>query len=314
MKNMTSKKPILYFVIPCYNEEAVLPLTYSIFLDKMSDLISRNMISKKSRVLFVNDGSSDSTWDIIKDLSGKHTLIEGISLSRNYGHQYALLAGLMEAKELCDVTITMDADGQHDIASVDEMLKKYLEGNEIVYGVRKRRTGDSFLKKIFSEGYYRIINLLGGNIINNHADYRLVSSVVLNEFKSFKEVNVFLRGLFPMVGYRHCVVEYDQFDRAAGKSHYTLRKMLTLAIDGITSLSIQPIRYITVFGVIVSVISLFIIIHNILTDDRIMIAISILYLLSGLLFIALGIVGEYVGKTYMEAKHRPRYIVSDRTF
>lgn len=313
---MSPKKrlPVLYIVTPCYNEQDVLPETYSIFTDKLETLIRKKKINEDSRVLFVNDGSEDETWNIIKDLSKKYRLVEGISLSRNRGHQNALLAGLLEAKDRCDITVTMDVDGQHDINAVDEMLAKYLEGYEIVYGIRNQRSGDSFLKKLFSEGYYRIINMLGGEIIVNHADFRLVSSRVLNEFKDFQEVNIFLRGLFPLVGFKHCTVHYDQFDRVAGSSHYTLKKMLTLAIDGITSLSIKPVRLIFVFGIMVSMISFIFLIVNLISYNAIWAAASLLSVLFGLLFISVGIVGEYVGKTYMETKHRPRYIISERTF
>ena len=244
------KNYVLYLVAPCYNEEEVLPLTYSIFVDKLNQLIKEKRISKNSRVLFINDGSTDDTWQVIKDLSNKHDLILGASLSRNRGHQNALLAGLMEAKEFADVTITLDCDGQHDINIVDTMLNKYEEGYEVVYGVRNDRKGDSIFKKVFSNVYYKLINMLGGNIIDNHADYRLVSSRVLDEFEKYKEVHVFLRGLFPQIGFKSTIVHYDQYERAAGESHYTLNKMLTLAIDGITSMSIKPIRFIFYFGAI----------------------------------------------------------------
>lgn len=306
--------PTLYLVAPCYNEEKVLPITYSLFVDKLKQLVKEKKISDKSRTLFVNDGSSDKTWDIICDLAKNNKYIEGASLSRNRGHQNALLAGLLEAKDRCDVTITLDCDGQHDINAVDEMLEKYNEGYQIVYGVRKQRTGDSLFKKFFSEGYYKLINLLGGNIINNHADYRLVSSRALNEFKDFKEVHVFLRGLFPLVGFKSTTIEYEQFDRAAGKSHYSLSKMFTLAIDGITSLSIKPIRLIFGLGVVVCVLSFIFLIIGLFRRIDINIIASIICFLLGLNLVSMGIVGEYVGKTYMETKHRPRYIISERTY
>lgn len=315
-----NKKPVLYLIAPCYNEESVLPVTYKLFEDKIEQLIKEEKIDQSSKTLFVNDGSKDSTWEIICDLAEKHEHIEGICLSRNRGHQNALLAGLMEAKNKCDVTITLDCDGQHDINAVDIMLEKYAEGNEIVYGVRNSRTGDSFLKKVFSELYYKLINALGGEVITNHADYRLVSSKVLNAFEDFKEVNIFLRGLFPLVGFKSTTINYDQFERAAGKSHYSLSKMLTLAIDGITSLSIKPIRIITGIGAFVAFVSFIGVIYSFITFFAGKTVpgwasmTSTLCFVSGIQLISLGIIGEYVGKTYMETKQRPRYIISSRTY
>lgn len=320
MKENAKIKYTLYLVAPCYNEEAVLPLTYGIFVEKLNKLIKDNRINKNSKVLFVNDGSSDSTWDIIKKLSSKNACVEGISLSRNRGHQNALLAGLLECKDMCDVVITLDCDGQHDINAVDEMLNDYEKGYDIVYGVRNNRTGDTAFKKFCSELYYKLINFLGGEVIVNHADYRLTSSKVLNEFKDFKEVNIFLRGLFPLVGFKHSIIHYDQLDRKAGKSHYSLSKMLTLAIDGITSLSIKPIRLITGFGVIVSLLSFLGVIYSLVvhacgnTVQGWTSMTCIICFVSGIQLISLGIIGEYVGKTYLETKHRPRYIISDKTF
>ena len=314
------RKPILYLIAPCYNEENVLPITYKLFEDKLIQLVNEGKIDKDSRTLFVNDGSKDKTWEIICDLAKKHPYIKGICLSRNRGHQNALLAGLMEAKDYCDVTITLDCDGQHDINAVDLMLEKYNEGNEVVYGVRNSRTGDSFFKKTFSELYYKLINALGGEVITNHADYRLVSSRVLNAFEDFKEVNIFLRGLFPLVGFKSTTINYDQFERVAGKSHYSLSKMLTLAIDGITSLSIRPIRLITGFGVFVALISFVGVIYSIVTfflgktvPGWASMTCTLCFV-SGIQLISLGIIGEYVGKTYMETKQRPRYIISDKTY
>lgn len=320
MKKANKKLKTLYLIVPCYNEEEVLPLTYSLFTNKLDELIDAKKISKESKVLFVNDGSKDDTWNIIKDLSNRNNLIEGISLSRNRGHQNALLAGLMEAKDKCDVTITLDCDGQHDIDAVNEMLVQYESGCDVVYGVRNNRTGDSTFKKFCSETYYKLINALGGDIITNHADYRLVSSKVLNEFKEFKEVNIFLRGLFPLVGFKSTTINYDQLDRQAGKSHYSLSKMLTLAIDGITSLSIKPIRIITGFGLAVTLLSFIEIIYTIIsyfagkTVQGWASMTCIICFVSGIQLISLGVIGEYVGKTYMETKQRPRYIVSERTY
>ena len=317
--NDKKRKPILYLIAPCYNEESVLPLTYTLFEDKIKQLIGENRISDFSRALFVNDGSKDKTWSIIKDLADNHKYIEGISLSRNRGHQNALLAGLMEAKDLCDITITLDCDGQHDINAVDTMLDEYEKGFEVVYGVRNSRTGDSLFKKLFSELYYKLINSLGGEVIINHADYRLVSSKVLNAFANFREVNIFLRGLFPLVGFKSTTINYDQFDRAAGKSHYTLSKMMTLAIDGITSLSIKPIRIITAFGIFVAFVSFVGVIYSIITffmgktvPGWASMTCTLCFV-SGIQLISLGIIGEYVGKTYMETKQRPRYIIEENT-
>ena len=250
--------------------------------------------------MFINDGSSDSTWDIIKTLSKKNKHIIGACLSSNRGHQNAILAGLMEAKDKRDITITLDCDGQHDINAVDMFLDKYLEGYEVVYGVRNDRAGDSIFKKIFSEMYYVLINALGGQIIPNHADYRLVSSRVLNEFEEYKEVNVFLRGLFPLVGFKSTTVNYDQLERTAGKSHYSLSKMLTLATDGITSLSIKPLRIITVVGILISITSFIGLVFSGISRDELWITANLICFVIGVLQVSIGIVGEYVGKAYME--------------
>ena len=320
MKKTTNKQYKLYLIAPCYNEEEVLPKTYSLFVNKISQLIKENRINKDSKVVFVNDGSKDNTWDIIQDLANNNKCIEGLCLSRNRGHQNALLAGMLETKDLCDVVITLDCDGQHDINAVDEMLNKYEEGYDVVYGVRNNRTGDSGFKKFCSELYYKLLNALGGEIIVNHADYRLVSSKVLNEFKDFKEVNVFLRGLFPLVGFKSTTVHYDQLDRQAGHSHYSLSKMLTLAIDGITSLSIKPIRLITGFGILVALLSFIGVIYSLIvhfngkTVPGWTSMTCVICFVSGIQLISLGIIGEYVGKTYMETKQRPRYIISERTY
>lgn len=309
-----SSKPTLYLVSPCYNEEEVLPTTYSMFTEKLENLVKQKRISEKSRVLFVNDGSSDSTWSIIQGLAKKSKFIEGVSLSRNRGHQNALLAGLMEAKDKSDVTITLDCDGQHDINAVDEMMDKYCEGYEVVYGVRNNREGDSLLKKIFSEFYYVLLKSLGGEIITNHADYRLVSAKVLNEFKNYEEVNIFLRGLFPLVGFKSTTIKYNQLDRTAGKSHYSLSKMFNLAFDGITSLSIKPIVFVGLLGLFIMVLSLIHFVISLFRHDELWIAVNLISFLLGTVLISIGVIGQYVGKTYMETKHRPRYIISERTY
>lgn len=307
--------PTLYLVIPCYNEEKVLPITYELFLNEVSDLIAKGMISENSRILFADDGSKDSTWQVISKLSNENELITGISLSRNRGHQNALLAGLMEAMPLCDITVSMDCDGQDDIHVLADMVLAYKNGSEIVYGVRSSRQKDSFFKRFTAEGFYHIMNKMGCNLVFNHADYRLVSSKVLKEFSNFKEVNLFLRGMFPMVGFNSSVVYYEREERQAGESHYPLAKMLSFAIDGITSLTTFPIRMITFIGIIVSIFSFFGIIWAMVshflgnTVDGWASIICIVLLMSGIQLLSLGVIGEYVGKTYMETKARPRYIV-----
>ncbi len=312
-------KPTLYIVIPCYNEEKVLPVTSGIFSEKIEQLIRDGKISGDSRVLFVNDGSRDSTWEIIEELSRKNRRFCGISLSRNRGHQNALLAGLFEAKDRCDITVSIDCDGQDDINAVDKMVDEYLSGAEIVYGVRSARKSDTFFKRTTAQGFYRLMKAAGAETVYNHADYRLMSSRVLNEFASFKEVNLFLRGMVPLVGFKSTCVYYERSKRLAGESHYTLRKMLSLAIDGITSLSTKPLRIITVFGFAVAAISfvgiLWSVIMRILNNTVAGWAsiVSIICFFSGIQLLSLGVIGEYIGKIYLETKARPRYIVEKRT-
>lgn len=319
MKENIMKKPVLYIVIPCYNEEEVLPITEPLFVNKIKDLIKENKIDEESRVLFANDGSKDSTWNIIKKFSLESNYVEGISLSRNRGHQNALLAGLMEAKDFCDITISIDCDGQDDINAMDQMIDAYYKGADIVYGVRSKRDTDTFFKRTTAEGFYKLINRLGGEVVYNHADYRLVSSRVLEEFSNFKEVNLFLRGMFPLVGFNSTCVYYERHERLKGESHYPLTKMLGLAFDGITSLSIKPIRIITALGLLFSMLSFILIIYAIISLLRGTVvsgwtsSIIMTCLLGGIQLISLGVIGEYVGKTYLEAKHRPRYIISERT-
>lgn len=313
-------KPILYIVIPCYNEEQVLPITAPMFLDKIKELVNLDKIDDKSRVMFVNDGSKDKTWEIIKDLAKQDEHFVGITQSRNRGHQNAVLAGLMEAKELCDITISIDCDGQDDINAMNEMVDAYADGCEIVYGVRNSRQTDTFFKRFTAESFYKLLNGMGAEVVFNHADYRLVSSRVLNEFANFKEVNLFLRGMFPLVGFKSTSVYYARNERIAGESHYPLSKMLSLAFDGITSLSVKPIRMITGMGVFVSFVSLVLLIYSIVQHfmgntnsgwSSLMVAICFL---GGVQLISLGVIGEYVGKTYMETKQRPRYIISEKTY
>ena len=313
-------KPVLYIVIPCYNEEEVLPITAPMFLDKIKELIGKDKIDDKSRVMFVNDGSKDNTWEIIKDLAKKEEHFVGITQSRNRGHQNAVLAGLMEAKELCDITISIDCDGQDDINAMNDMVDAYLDGCEVVYGVRSKRDTDTFFKRFTAESFYKLLNSMGAEVVFNHADYRLVSSRVLNEFANYKEVNIFLRGMFPLVGFKSTSVYYERNERIAGESHYPLSKMLALAFDGITSLSIKPIRLITGFGIFVAFISMILLIYSVVQHflghtlggwSSIMVAVCFL---GGIQLISLGVIGEYVGKTYMETKGRPRYIISERTY
>ncbi len=315
---MTVSSPVLYMIIPCYNEQEVLPVTCELFLQKLKDLISGGAVSDKSRILFVNDGSTDKTWDIICSLAEKDPHFAGISQSRNRGHQNAVLAGLMEAKDLCDITISIDCDGQDDINAMDEMVAAYRDGCEVVYGVRSDRKTDTFFKRSTAEGFYKILNLMGVEAVFNHADYRLLSSRVLQELARFEEVNIFLRGMVPLVGFKSTSVYYERSERLAGKSHYPLGKMLALAADGITSLSIKPIRIIMSLGLITSLLSfvgiIWAVIQHLLghTISGWSSMICIICLIGGVQLISLGVIGEYVGKTYLEAKHRPRYIISER--
>ena len=313
-------KPVLYIVIPCYNEESVLPITSGMFRDKVRQLADAGKISDESRILFVNDGSKDKTWEIITALSAKDPCFQGIAQSRNRGHQRAVWAGLMEAKDRCDITISIDCDGQDDINAMDEMVRKYLDGAEVVYGVRSRRDTDTFFKRFTAEGFYHVMNALGADIVFNHADYRLISTRVLESFADYREVNIFLRGMVPLVGYPSDTVYYERHERLAGESHYPLSKMLALAFDGITSLSNKPIRLITGAGIVVSLISfigvIWAIVQAVLGSAVAGWAstICIVCFMGGVQLVCLGVIGEYVGKIYMETKARPRYIISERTW
>ena len=314
-------KPILWIVIPCYNEEKVLPITAPMFLQKLQSLAEKGLVSDKSRVLFVNDGSHDSTWELICRFAKEDEHFIGISQSRNRGHQNAVLAGLMEAKANdCDVTISIDCDGQDDINAMDEMVQKYLDGAEVVYGVRSRRDTDTFFKRFTAEGFYHLMNALGADIVFNHADYRLISARVLESFADYKEVNIFPRGMVPLVGFPSATVSYERHERLAGESHYPLRKMLALAFDGITSLSNKPIRLITGAGIVVSLISFIGVIWAIVQAALGSVVagwastICIVCFMGGVQLVCLGVIGEYVGKIYMETKARPRYIISERTW
>lgn len=312
-------KPILYIVIPCYNEEQVLPITSKLFYEEIKELISKNKVSEKSKILFVNDGSNDNTWSIISALHKADKTFVGISQSRNRGHQNAVLAGLMDVKDHCDITISIDCDGQDDIKAMEQMVDEYLNGSEIVYGVRSKRDTDTFFKRFSAESFYKLLNFMGAEVIFNHADYRLISAKVLKELAEYREVNLFLRGLIPLVGFKSSTVFYERHERLAGKSHYPLKKMLSLAIDGITSLSIKPLRFITLVGMFVSIISflgaLWAIIAHVLNKTVAGWAsmTCIICLLGGIQLVCLGVLGEYIGKIYLEVKHRPRYIISERT-
>ena len=312
-------KPILYIVIPCYNEEKVLPVTAPMFLDKLSSLCEAGKISDASRVMFVDDGSKDGTWEIITKLSVSDERYIGIRQSRNRGHQNAVLAGLMEARQVCDITISIDCDGQDDINAMDKMVDEYLAGCEIVYGVRHNRDTDTFFKRFSAETYYRLLRLMGVEAVFNHADYRLVSSRVLKEFSDFKEVNIFLRGLFPLVGFKSTSVYYERHERLAGDSHYPLSKMIALAFEGITSLSVRPIHLITGMGCFIAFLSFVGVIWSVIVSfmGKAVAGWSsmtcIICFIGGIQLICLGILGEYIGKIYLEVKQRPRYIISERT-
>jgi len=308
---------VLYLVIPCYNEEEVLPETASRLLKKMSSLMGQNKIDEKSRIIFVNDGSKDRTWEIIRELHRKDKMFGGINLSRNRGHQNALLAGLMTVKECADMVISMDADLQDDIGAIDEMIDKYLNGTDIVYGVRSSRKTDTFFKKATAEGFYKIMNAMGANTVFNHADYRLMSRRVLEGLAQFGEVNLFLRGIVPMIGYSADIVYYERGERFAGESKYPLGKMLSFAVEGVTSLSTKPIRMITGLGFFIFIVSIGMLIYSLVRHfmgativgwTTLMVSV---WAIGGLILLSLGVVGEYIGKIYLETKARPRFIVEE---
>ena len=311
------KDLILYVVIPCYNEEEVLNETTRQLKEKMEALIKNKKISSKSKVMYVNDGSKDKTWELIKDINKKEKLFTGISLSRNRGHQNALLGGLMTAKNYADIIISMDADLQDDINAIDEMIDKYNAGNDIVYGVRSARKTDTWFKRTTAEGFYKFMNMLGVEVVYNHADYRLTSKRVLEELSNFREVNLFLRGMFPLVGFKSDKVYYERKERFAGESKYPLKKMLNFAWDGITSFSVKPLRMICNIGFLVLFISICIMLYALIqkiigntVSGWTFLTISI-WFIGGLQMISIGIIGEYIGKVYSETKQRPRYIISE---
>ena len=314
---MNTMPDILYIVVPCYNEEAVLPETAKRLGLKLKKLIKDKTVSDKSRVMFVNDGSKDKTWEIIKALHKDDGIFTGVNLSRNRGHQNALLAGLMTAKDKANVTISMDADLQDDINAADEMIKEYYGGCDIVYGVRSKRKTDTFFKKFTAEAFYRVMNFLGAETVFNHADYRLMSKRALEGLAEFKEVNLFLRGIVPMIGYKTSSVYYERTERFAGESKYPLKKMISFALEGITSLSSKPIRYITVIGFLIFAVSILMLINFIVrwaigaTVPGWASVICSVWAIGGLIMLSLGIIGEYIGKIYLEAKARPKYIIKE---
>ncbi|WP_130870978.1 glycosyltransferase family 2 protein [Intestinimonas massiliensis (ex Afouda et al. 2020)] len=308
---------ILYIVVPCYNEEEVLPETSRRLKEKLEGLMAAGKISPDSRVLFVNDGSKDKTWEIISQLHGQCPLFSGADLTRNRGHQNALLAGLMTAKERCDMAISMDADLQDDIDAVDAMVEEYYAGCDIVYGVRSSRKKDTFFKRFTAEGFYKLMNAMGAETVFNHADYRLMSRRALEGLAQFKEVNLFLRGIVPMIGYRTGTVEYERGERFAGESKYPLKKMLSFAMEGITSLSVKPIRMITALGFVVFLISILMLIYSVVRwamGETILGWASLIcsvWAIGGLILLSLGVIGEYIGKIYLETKERPRFLIRE---
>ncbi len=314
-----SETPVLYIVIPCYNEEEVLPVTAPLFRQKLLDLRAAGKVAETSRVLFVNDGSRDKTWEIISGLAASQPEYEGVCLSRNRGHQNALLAGLMDCRTRCDITISIDCDGQDDINAMDAMVDAYLSGCDVVYGVRSSRETDTVFKRGTAQAFYRLMERMGVETVYNHADYRLMSSRALAALAEFREVNLFLRGMVPLVGFKSTSVYYERHERMAGESHYPLSKMVGLAVDGITSLSIKPIRLVTFFGLAASLVGLIGIIWALVTwamghtVSGWASMVMVICFFGGVQMLSLGVIGEYVGKTYLETKRRPRYIISERT-
>ena len=308
---------VLYLVIPCYNEEEVLPETSKRLTAKLGAMIEMRFISQDSKIVFVNDGSKDRTWQLIRQYHEENPMIQGINLSRNKGHQNALLAGLMTVKEYCDMAISMDADLQDDVDAIDQFVEKYYEGCEVVYGVRSERKTDSFFKRASAQSFYKLMLHMGVEIVYNHADYRLMSRRALDEMEGFKEVNLFLRGIVPLIGFQSGVVTYERHERFAGESKYPLKKMLNFAFDGITSFSVKRIRMVTTLGIIIFAISILMLIYFLITwcigwtvPGWTSIVVSV-WAIGGLQLLAIGIIGEYIGKIYMETKARPKFIVQE---
>ena len=314
------KPPVLCIVIPCYNEEEVLPVTSPMFKAEVEDLVAKGKVDPASHVMFVNDGSKDRTWELIEGLAASDPVFRGCSLSRNRGHQNALLGGLMEARAHADVTISIDCDGQDDIATMEQMIDAYLEGCDVVYGVRSSRETDTFFKRFSAQSFYKLLGSMGVECVYNHADYRLMSVRALDALAQFGEVNLFLRGMAPLVGFKSTSVYYERHERMAGESHYPLSKMLALAINGITSLSVKPIRIITWVGLLVALVSFVGIIWTLVTHAMGNAVAgwasmtAVICFMGGVQMLSLGVIGEYVGKIYLETKRRPRYIISERTW
>ncbi len=308
---------VLYIVVPCYNEEEVLPETSRRLKEKMEALVAAGTVSEGSRILFVNDGSRDRTWEIISALHAADPVFSGVDLTRNRGHQNALLAGLMTAKDRCNMAISMDADLQDDVDAVDKMIEEYHAGCDIVYGVRSSRKKDTFFKRFTAEGFYRVMNLLGAETVFNHADYRLMSRRALEGLSRFKEANLFLRGMVPMIGYRSGTVEYERGERFAGESKYPLKKMLAFAMEGITSLSVKPLRMITGLGALIFLIAAVMLAYSVYrwaVGDTVLGWASLMcsvWAIGGLILLSLGVIGEYIGKIYLETKGRPRFLIRE---
>ena len=314
---MTTERniPVLYLVIPCYNEEAVLPETTKRLTEKMHTMIRTEQVDPESRILYVDDGSKDKTWAIISEYSEAIPYVDGVKLAHNRGHQNALLAGLMTAMPLCDCAISMDADLQDDINVIDRFVEKYMEGCDVVYGVRNKRETDTFFKRTTAEGFYKFMKILGVDVVFNHADYRLMSRRALEGLSEYKEVNLFLRGIVPLIGFRTSVVAYERSERFAGESKYPLKKMLSFAVDGITSFSVKPIRLITTLGVLIFAVSVLCLLWLLVTKlfghtvEGWTTLMGSVWALGGIQLLCLGILGEYIGKIYKEVKHRPRFVV-----
>jgi Glycosyltransferases involved in cell wall biogenesis len=314
-------KPVLYIVVPCYNEEEVLPITSKLFADKLTQLMQNEHIAENSKVMFVNDGSKDGTWPLIQSLAKENTLFCGVNLSRNRGHQNALLAGLMTAMPLCDISISIDADGQDDINAMDCFIKEYENGADVVYGVRSKRELDTAFKRMSAQIFYKLLSTMGVESVYNHADYRLMSSRALKALSEFEEVNLFLRGMVPLIGFKTAVCEYERANRMAGESKYPLSKMLALALNGITSLSVKPLRLISALGLLVSLVSflgiIWVLITRLFTENAVSgwaSTVVAIFFMGGIQLLSLGVIGEYIGKIYSESKHRPRFIIAETTF
>ena len=310
---MNNSIPCLWLVVPCYNEEDVLPKSCPKLADKLKRMIESGICSKDSRILFVDDGSQDSTWQLLEGYHRDNTYVNALKLSRNRGHQNALLAGLMEAKKYCDCAVSMDCDLQDDIEVLDEFMAKFSEGCDIVYGVRGNRKSDSAFKRKTAQGFYRFMSFLGAETVYNHADYRLMSRRALEALGEYKEVNLFLRGIVPLIGFKSATVEYSRGKRAAGESKYPFRKMLSFAVEGITSFSIKPIKFIAGLGILISALSVLGLLYALISkwtgnaQQGWTAIVASIWLIGGIQLFCLGIIGEYIGKIYTEVKGRPKY-------